>query len=186
MSIVGRRYSGVPKEMEDDLGIPGKLYFDKPQVMEISVKRENNKVITQDLMAVEGSCRLKSTRELRDFVHRDVITYRVSQRPTVEEIHDYMKWAGIQGFGNGAVVARRWSAPWRWETPYQWGVILGCKLYPQGPNDADPWAPFVIRWFDITGVQEPAWAEDLFLIHQQLSKDLLISIVEEQGDGWVT
>lgn len=181
---MGRRYNGqVPAEMLEDLGIPGKLYFEKPQVIELAVKRDerSNQVITTDLHSTEGPCRLKSTLSLHDFKKKgENIEYQCSLRPTLEEIHEYLRLAEIQGFGMGAVVARRHCADWRWETPYAWGVILGQMAYVPSQSSDVVWAPFTIRWFDKQMGEEPAWAEDLYVIHQCLSKDLVASIVEEQ------
>jgi hypothetical protein len=178
---MGRRWkSHIPAEMVEDMGLPGKLYFDRPQVIDITTSRDggSTKVITQDVRALSGPVRLASTRGLHDFKKIEVVEYHAPLRPSIEEISSYMKWAEISGFGNGAVVARRWCADWRWESPFQWGVILGNRLYP--PAMEDSYAPFSVQWFDKNQGTETAWAEDLLLIHQCLSKQLLESLVEEQ------
>lgn len=183
---MGRRYKGVPQEMEDDKGIPGKLYFDKPQVFDISVIRDTvgNKVSTVETGALDGPVRLESTRQLRDFSKRELVHYRMGLRPNLEQINEYIKWAEVQGFAQGAVVARRWCADWRTETVHEWGVIIGCRAYTHGSHEPGFYSPFTVRWFQTRLGEEGVWAEDLYLIHQALSKDLLRSILEEQEPGY--
>lgn len=178
---MGRRFIGnIPEEMLEDQGIPGKLYFAKPMVIEIPSKHS-------DTSTMVSTVRTLSTQRLRDFNHNcNATSYRCSQRPTAAELKDYLHWAEIQGFGLGAVVARRFCAHWRAEAHHQWGVIIGCIgfSHPTSPNQ--PWAPFVVQWFSKEfGQAEPTWAEDLYVIHQSLSKNLLNSILEEQ-EGEIT
>ena len=177
---MGRRYKGVPPEMVDDKGIPGKLYFEEPQVVNITVVRSGTNVSTIDLSATAGPCRLASTVQMRDFNRNSDIQYRCGLKPTLKEIQEYIKWAEIQGFGLGAIVARRWCADWRYETPFEWGAIMGCKTYMVSALESGTWSPFTVRWFNRNMNEEGAWCEDLYVIHQTLSKDLLASIIEDQ------
>jgi len=184
---MGRRYKGVPPEMEEDKGIPGKLYFEKPQVFDIVrvVDPVSNNVSTIDPSATTGPVRLSSTRALRDFTKNSEVSYRIGQRPNLPEIQDYIRWAEIQGFGMGAVVARRWCAYWRAEATSQWGVITGCQVYTVASSSSELYTPFQVQWFDKGLPTEGVWAEDLYIVHQHLSKSLLTSILEEQAEGVV-
>jgi hypothetical protein len=180
---MGRRYKGpVPEEMQDDLGIPGKLYFEKPSVVDISVIRAGKQAMTVDTKSLESPCRLASTRDKYDFIFKDKvhsIKYHAPQRPTANEMNEYLKQAEIHGYGKGTVVARKWCSGWRYRTHIQWGVILDVNRYLMA-NDT-VWTPFSILWLDPQGPnREAAWAEDLFVIHACLSDDLLDSIIEEQ------
>ncbi len=186
---MGRRFKGhVPPEMLEDQGVPGKLYFDRPQVIDIVVTRESgsNKVITMDANSQVSPVRLASSRQFRDFNRKEPVEYMMGLRPSIEEIRTYMKWAEIQGFALGSVVARRWCGKWRWTIANEWGVILGCKNYI--PTFEESYAPFGVRWFNkpATGPDEGCWAEDLYLVHQCLSDTLLESIIEDQQQVEVT
>jgi hypothetical protein len=182
--MMGKRYKGsIPEEMLEDQGLPGKLYFEEPAVINIAVVRNGNNVSTVNASDTEGPIRTLSIRGMRDFTKKEHNSYRVGQRPNLDEITDYLKWANIQGFGNGAVVARRFCAPWRAESHYQWGVILGEHNYEIPPHSHDMWYPYRVQWFDRGVNAEGAWAEDLFVIHQSLSRNLLDSILEEQQEG---
>ena len=182
--MMGKRYKGsIPEEMLEDQGLPGKLYFEEPVVINIAVVRNGTNVSTVNASDTEGPIRTLSIRGMRDFTKKEHNSYRVGQRPNREEITDYLKWANIQGFGNGAVVARRFCAPWRAESHYQWGVILGEHNYEIPPHSHDMWYPYRVQWFDKGVNAEGAWAEDLFVIHQSLSRNLLDSILEEQQEG---
>src|SRR5277367_1891790 len=133
MSLVGRRYRGpVPQEMQDDLGIPGKLYFEKPKVVDISVIRNGKTTQTMDVNSYSGPCRLASTREKYDFVFKDKdhkIRYHASLRPSADEMKEYLSQAEIHGYGKGSIVARRWGSDWRWSTVHEWGMIIDVNRY---------------------------------------------------------
>lgn len=177
---MGRRYKEEP--IEEDKGLPGKLYFEEPVVMDITVVRNGTNVSTIDLSATEGPCRLASSVLLRDYHRKAPVRYRCGLRPQLPEITAYIKWAEIQGFGLGAIVARRHCADWRYETPFEWGAIMGCRSYQVSNMTDEHWAPFTVRWFNRNQPEEGAWVEDLYLINQSLSRDLLASIIADQQE----
>lgn len=182
---MGRRYKGhVPQEMLEDQGVPGKLYFEMPQVRDLVIRRHegSTKVSIIDADSRLSACRLASTVALRDFSQKDLIDYELGVRPTLEEIKFYIRAAEIAGFGMGSIVARRWCADWRWETCQQWGMITQVHAYTANEYNGETYAPFTVRWLDRTTPEDKAWAEDLFVIHACMSKNLLASIVEEQEE----
>src|ERR1700744_4054343 len=124
---MGRRFKGhVPQEMIEDPGLPGKLYFEMPQMRDLIIRRVegSNKVSIIDAEIRYGPCRLASTVAMRDFNRKEPIEYELGIRPTLEDIKRYLRAAEIAGYGLGTIVARRWCADWRWETCQQWGVIV--------------------------------------------------------------
>lgn len=175
----------VPPEMIEDKGLPGKLYFPEPKVVNIIVKRSagSPKVSILDANSKWSEVRLESTRALRDFNKSgELVEYQMGILPQMTEIREYVKACEIGGFGTGAVVARRWCADWRWETPQQWGVIVGVKVYTANTYNNETYSPFTVRWFDKSGTEDQCWAEDLYVIHSCLSKSLLGELIEAQND----
>jgi hypothetical protein len=167
--------------MENDQGIPGNRYFEYPKVIDIAIVRNGNNVSTLDPSSCESPVRLASSVGMRDFNRKEPVTYGLSLRPTsAQKIGDYLKQKEIEGFGLGAVVARRWCADWRYQTCFEWGAIMGVKTYCLGSHEPGFYAPFIVRWFNRNMNEEGAWPEDLYLIHQALSKNLLESIIEDQ------
>lgn len=180
---MGQRFKGhIPTEMEDDKGLPGKLYFEEPMVVDIAVVRNGNNVSTVDLSATTGPVRLASSVLLRDFHRNKPVMYQMGLRPQLSEIQEYIKAAEIMGYGLGSIVARRFCADWRYETPFEWGAIMGVRAYMANVDDQH-YAPFTVRWFNRNNPEEGAWAEDLYVIHQCLSRQLLNSIIEDQQEG---
>jgi hypothetical protein len=99
--------------------------------------------------------------------------------PTVREISDYLDQAQIEGFSDGAIVARKWAKASYWMHPPMWGIILMTKSYlPHDPKDL--YSPFTVKWFHNNAV-EGVWKEDLLVIHAALDKDLLKDLLEVQG-----
>jgi hypothetical protein len=177
----------------EDCGIPGKLYFDKPQVIDMSAFRKSD-IPEKD--PVNGSTRLGAdefyfrTTPIRmksavKFMGKepmpDTIEYALPQRPTQEEAAEYIRVNGINGFGEGAIITRRWQENWRFRWHGNWGMIV--RVVGNVPwQTSEAWAPFVVQWFERPDVPfEYVWAEDLVLIHTHLSKDLMEGIFEAQG-----
>lgn len=182
---MGRRFKGyVPQEMLEDPGLPGKLYFEQPSVVDIMVRRspDGTKVMTMDASSRVSSVRLASTVVIRDFNQKEPVEYFMSIRPDLGEIKEYLKKAEVGGFGLGSIVARRWCADWRWETCQQWGLIVGVRNYTANTFADELYSPFTVRWLDKTTPEEGCWAEDLYVIHTCMGKGMLTEIVEAQQE----
>lgn len=172
----------IPPEMEEDLGIPGKLYIEKPKVIEITrtVSSDNKdaRVFSFDVTATSGACRSVSIRERRGFNGPDDIEYGISMRPTVADIEKYLKQNEIRGYGEGAIVARRWGYRYEWRSHFNWGVITLVHKYGSFNEN---YHPYTVRWWSTPPSDDKVWAEDLVVIHSHLSTDLLSELVEAQG-----
>lgn len=182
---MGRRFKGhVPQEMIEDPGVPGKLYFEQPRVVDIVVRRgpAGTKVITMDASSRVSPVRLASTTEMRDFNRKDPVEYKMGIRPDMDEIKGYLRSAEIAGFGLGSIVARRWCADWRWETCQQWGLVVGVRSYTANTFNDEVYSPFTVRWFDKITPEEGCWAEDLYVVHTCMTKGMLTEIVEAQQE----
>lgn len=109
------------------------------------------------------------------------ILYDLPPNPESTNLASYFRKWEINGFGTGAIVTRRYQAPHSFKYYSNWGIILHCNEHP---NSGD-YAPFQVRWFNpLQGNKrweyEKCWAEDLIVIHQCLSKEWIIDIVEAQ------
>jgi hypothetical protein len=177
-----------------DMGIPGKLYFDKPQVINMSAYRKSDipevdpvsnsgRLGPDDFYLKETPIRMKSSKKFHDKQNPppDIVEYALSQRPSQDEAADYLRINLINGFGEGAIITRRWQENWRFRWHGNWGMIVRVVgNVPWQPTEA--WSPYMVQWFERPDVPyEPAWAEDLVLLHTHLSKDLMESILESQG-----
>jgi hypothetical protein len=167
-----------------DNGDPGKFYFTEPEVIEIA-----GKPFTPSTPAAgfprssptidmnPGRCRLRSSHELHGYTPPNNIVYDMNQWPTQHMVKDYLKRNEIAGFGENSIVTRRFQNKGRWKYQHQWGVIiLVCKV----PPAATIFAPYIVKWFSGEKT-EPAWAEDLVVVHACLTEELLSSIMEDQG-----
>lgn len=185
-------------EEEEDLGIPGKLYFDKPKV--ISVEAFHTSQVPEydtggfgytkqppgpaDYYTREGPVRLKSSHKMARYTPPERVHYLLTQRPPKNDVDEYIRMMKVDGFGEGAIVARRYADDWRARWHTNWGIIT--SIYGTVPFDPkDAYAPYKVRWFDTSSIPgapdiEGAWAEDLIVIHAALDKDLLASIIEHQ------
>lgn len=176
---------GLPEKTNSDGQKVSKLLFPKPDTFTIAGKEPVMEQVTTMITAADGNgvletnTRLKSAREssFKIFVPR-FVKYEISEQPTIAQINDYCDQAEVEGFGTGAVVARRWSG-WNSKiaTPC-WGVIMLTRRYKDGTDT--PYSPFIVKWLN-TNVAEGAWKEDLLVIHQCLSGDLLCDLLEAQG-----
>lgn len=189
----------VVEEMED-LGIPGKLYFEKPKV--ISVEAYHVSEVPEfdtggsgnntqppgpaDFYKTEGPVRLISSHRIMRYNPPERVHYLLTQRPSQSDAEEYLRMMKVEGFGDGAIVARRHAEPWRVRWHTNWGIIT--RVVGHVPwSSKDAWAPFIVKWLDVSPLQnvsetEPAWAEDLYVIHAALDKDLLESIIEHQAE----
>jgi hypothetical protein len=89
----------------------------------------------------------------------------------------------VDGYGEGAIVSRRFQPTWKHKWHGNWGMITRVVGFvSHAPTD--PWNPYYVKWFGEAGASGPqeefAWAEDLVIIHASLDKTTLESILEEQ------
>lgn len=192
---MGRVRNARQLEPEDE-GLPGKLYVPVPKVIEINTARPNlsSIVLADQIHNVdeeinrirfnrETPIRLKSTDQLTTdkFNKPEKVMYALPQRPgTQHDVKRYHEQQRINGFGEGCVVARRWAALWRQTWHGYWGRIVRINEHvPIQPYAL--FAPFAVKWFNIEGEPEPAWAEDLVLIHPFIDKSIINDILEAQG-----
>lgn len=186
-------------EEEEDLGIPGKLYFDKPKVISVEAfhisplpefdtgGRPGGRQAPgpEGYYQTKGPVRLRSSHKMVRYNPPEVVEYLLTQRPTQDDADEYIRMHKVEGFGEGAIVARRYAETWRARWHTNWGVIN--RVVQNVPWDAkDAWAPYIVKWFDVANLlnasdMEPVWAEDLFVIHAALDKDVLESILEQQA-----
>lgn len=131
---------------------------------------------------VNSNVRLKSYRSV---VNRGLIPefvkYGMSTQPTLKEIQDYHDVWEMQGFGRGAIVARRFGIEANWQNPGMWGMIVVVSTSHHTPQL--PFAPYIVKWIN-DGHGEPAWAEDLYIINQSLDDRLVLELIEAQGGPW--
>jgi len=181
------------KDEPQDLGIPGKLYFDKPNVIDISTKRKgglplvdpitnNDNLGPEEFYTTVGKCRLKSSFNYPTTPPPKDIQYALTMRPLQNDAHEYVAYFRRKGYHTGAIVTRRYQPGYRHRWHSNWGIIQrvngNVPWYSQ-----EAWFPYVVKWFNVENniSEEPAWGEDLILIHQALDEDLLEQILEEQG-----
>lgn len=154
-----------------------KIYFEKPQTLTIVKNIDIMNPVTDIANGSVGNIRTRSMKAM--FSAKEiVVTYALGEHPLDNEIDTYLNQQFIHGYGEGAIVARRWAPSLRFMYPHQWGMIVhvhkSCGVAQTG------WGPYQVKWFD-TNSTESGWAEDLLIIHAALERSLVIDIVEEQG-----
>jgi hypothetical protein len=105
------------------------------------------------------------------------VEYALNQYPTHNQVLEYLKLKRVDGFGTGAVVARRYQNEWRYKVVHQWGIIM---FEIANPTMHQLWAPYSVKWLE-GDVSEKAWAEDLVVIHSHMDMDYITDILETQG-----
>lgn len=180
---------------EEDLGIPGKLYFEKPSVIHIpsfhktaipeydtgGSGNSRQPPGPEELYTREGPVRLASTHKLPRYKAPDTVHYLLSRRPTQNDAQEYIRMMRIEGFGEGAIVTRKYAEPWRAKWHDNWGIISRIIGFVPIPSST-PYNPYTVKWFSQEfGREEEAWAEDLFVIHAALDKDMIDEIIEAQA-----
>ncbi len=105
------------------------------------------------------------------------ISYAISQQPSSSDLAEYLQRIEIDGYGEGAIVVPKWQrTEFAYLYPHQWGLIYHIHKHPVfGPW----WGPLQIKWGN--NETEGSWAEDLYVIHACLSKNLICDILEAQG-----
>lgn len=151
------------------------VYFPIPEVVEIGGPLTSSYVKP----VIKSNCRLPSSFGVDSNVP-ECIEYRLHDNSTYNELQTYLTDMEIKGYGEGAVVARRYSRPTRWKYPSQWGVIVLVRKYISSVSK-DPFSPFTVKWFDQTEGLEGAHAEDLIIIHPCIDEVYLNDLVEAQG-----
>jgi hypothetical protein len=196
---MGRRAKGPildGTEPVEGIDTDGRLFFEKPRLMVVG-KAEEIPVTTfgyprthtdtappeEDLRTTTGKLRLVTSRNYQVCSQQPgEVEYQLSQLPTYKEVKDYLKQKRIDGYGAGAIVARRYQNDWRFKHPGQWGIIM----YEVGnPSLNQRWAPYSVYWFEQSAIfqNEKAWAEDLVIIHTHLDDSYLQDILRSQGIG---
>lgn len=168
-----------------DKGEPGKYYFTEPVTLEIKGKSTTPTTPVnfpkssgaEVLNMNPGRCRLESSHKLYNYTPPEDCVYELTEWPRMDQVSDYLRKMQIAGFGEGAIVSRRYANPGRWKHPHQWGIIV---IAHKVPPSSSRFRPYTIRWFSDNNV-EPGWAEDLVVIHSYLEESLLADIVESQG-----
>src|SRR5690349_15265932 len=118
--------------------------FEKPVFILLDKDKEVVNPVTDFVGGQEGHIRTRSMRDY--FSNHDVrVKYAISRNATNSEIREYLDRNFVHGYGEGAVVARRWTAGLRFLYPHQWGVIM--HTHPSAGLQQD-WGPYQIRWFD--------------------------------------
>jgi len=167
-----------------DKGDPGKFYFHKPIAVTISSlkpepytdpRKEPVNLVNYN---ERTNCRLLSSRNAMNHKPPKQVNYLLSTHPTFNEIQDYLELKRVEGFGEGAIVCRRWAPDKAYRWSQQWGTIMICHKAARGT--VATWAPYAVKWH-MVGEIEQAWAEDLVVIHACLDEDQLDAIVEAQG-----
>lgn len=198
---MARRVKNVlrPHEVEPEFDPRGKVFFPVPELIVVEHPKaasNNDEAVTiarrmqqqgdpnpvLDIVnALEGPVRTKSCNWTGAFNKPshvpDKVRYAISQRPSLADVNEYLARNDIHGYGVGTIVARRWAYHWRFLYCHQWGLIKACS---HAPRKGEDWAPYDVMWFD-SSTTEPCWAEDLLVIHANMTPELLISIAEEQG-----
>jgi hypothetical protein len=164
-----------------DKGTPGMFYFEEPVVIKVPGKA---KVMTfptstsgADALSKIGVCRLRSSYKMQQYDPPQDVVYDLTEHPTQQEVREYFHKMTIGGFGEGAIVARRYAPKGRWKYFHQWGILV---IEHTVPPSAGKWAPYSVRWLNDNSVEQ-AWAEDLVVIHSTLGEEMLTDIVESQG-----
>lgn len=182
-----------PDVVEEDHGIPGKLYFDKPKIIEMASFRKSAvpefdpiggryaQLGPEEFYLRETPVRLRSShKQGPNYNPPESVVYPLSLRPTQEEATEYIRLRKVDGFGEGTIVARRYAEYWKAKWHGNWGIIK--RVIGYVPHiTSTPWNPYVVQWFEQQTSEESAWAEDLVVIHCTLDKDLLEDILEAQG-----
>ena len=133
---------------------------------------------------VANKLRLRALGLFNPLLHEMVeMHYLLTNRPPQEEADSYLKMMAVDGFGEGAIVSRRFQPNWKHKWHGNWGMITRViGFVPHAPTD--PWNPYFVKWFSKDGIQAPdeefCWAEDLVIIHAALDKITLEQILEEQ------
>ena len=185
-------------EIEEDMGIPGKIYFEKPQLSLVKAFHKSDLPEYDtggygmsrqapgpvDLYTREGPVRLPSSKHMDNHTYKvpEKVHYLLTQRPSNTDIVEYISIQKADGFAEGAVVSRRHQAEWRFKWYTYWGIIT--RVHGNCPLPSkEAYAPFRVKWFnpEHNVTDEDAWAEDLVVIHAALDKETLASILEEQG-----
>lgn len=156
------------------------MFFPKPEVIEMEgIKPAVNDSKDSKGVSIISNCRLRSSYGQGMYQLPKEIEYALEERASYHEIVNYLRENEIKGYGEGAVVARRYASSYRWKFPSQWGVIM---LSRKHTTSNFPYAPYMVKWFDEKAPQdEPAWAEDLIVIHACIDEAYLRDIVESQG-----
>lgn len=191
---MGRRYKGnVAEQEKENLGIPGKFYFTPPKALEIVAKKEP---MTPRVTPQGGNplsplnpgngipklgpnyCRLRSSWGFQGYEPPEDLEYQCSKWPNPMEILHYLKTKRIEGYGEGAVVVRRHQPEGNFKAIYKWGMIL--IEMKETSHQGNQWNPYTVKWIG-DNLCEPAWAEDLVIIHSCLDDGLLDDLLEAQG-----
>lgn len=175
---------------------PHKFLFEAPEIVEVkSQKPQLNKPYWPYPVTKTESASTTKLRVCRmDSIYANevnsgtlkvpeklTILYDLPPRPDEKDLKEYIRKWEISGFGTGAVVTRRYQNEFAFKYHSNWGIILSKNEYPNSPD----FAPFMVRWFNpLQGNKrweyEKCWAEDLIVIHQCLSDQLIIDICEAQ------
>lgn len=177
-----------------DTGEPGKFYFTPPITCNVSLESkqappnpvekkgwpypESKGPVNLDSYRERTNCRLLSSKNGYNQNPPKEIKYLLSPHPTQQEIRDYHEIKSVEGFGEGAIVARRWGPKGDHKWAAKWGMIMICHKVERG--GVASWSPYAVKWF-MVGEIEQAWAEDLIVIHQALDHTQLDAIAEAQG-----
>jgi len=171
-----------------DKGEPGKYYFEAPITHNLSFgekkktpepytdprKEPVNLVNYRD----RTNCRLISSKNAMNSRVPKEVQYLLTPHPSLQEVQDYLDLKRVEGFGEGAIVCRKWAAKGHHKWSQQWGTIMLVHKIPRGMMA--PYHPYSVKWHMI-GEIEQAWAEDLIVIHAALDDDTLDAIAEAQG-----
>jgi hypothetical protein len=184
---MGRSRNHHGQFVAEDLGEPGKFYFGYPEVIEIKGKPMPQQTTTSTALSVDRAphsvdptmCRLKSSYDFNGYLPPLNIEYECGRFPHKEEALLYIRDAHVMGYGEGAIVTRKYQPKGYHKQQFRWGIIL--LEHKHHSNGATPWSPFTVKWFDPARSIEPAWREDLILIHPMLQEDILDDILEAQS-----
>lgn len=173
---------GRVRQQPVDPGEPGHYYFEVPTVVNVAGKAkpfpETRSITTESALAWVGRVRLRSSHVMHNYLPPDDVVYELTEYPKQIDLNEYIRRMEVGGFGEGAVVTRRYQPKGRWRFQHQWGVIV--ITHTVVPSSAAPFKPYSVKWFNDMSI-EPAWAEDLIVIHSYLDEHLLKDIVESQG-----
>lgn len=174
------------KEVEPpDLGEPGMFYFPEPIVIDIKSKKpvivETRQMSSYEAANKPNACRLKSSHEIQGYTPPTHVDYLLSKWPARMDIEAYIEMHKVEGFNEGTIVTRRFQ-PWQdMGKIHRWGVVLMVNKHMHSSE----YKPYLVKWFGDNMV-ESAHAEDLYVIHAALDKQILADILEAQGetDAW--
>lgn len=172
------------RSIKADKGEPGNYYFHEPFEQQILSKKpapiftpDVNSPVNLTSYRQMTNCRTISIRNSSISTRPEKVAYLLDEHPSLKEIDDYLALQSTEGFGEKAVVTRRWAPVDTMISPNHWGLILLEHRLPRGA--AAKWAPYTVRWC-MMGEIESTWAEDLVLIHPALDKEQLHDILEAQ------